>query len=122
EETDLQVRPTRHSSRKETYVILITFIISNTLIFSTFVTTQYSNIRTHLETHLLLFYNGQMDEKTSTIGTHETKIMLISVIYRKIGKCPLNWNLKSVLRNIAENRHFLLSRMEKTRVIFMVLF
>ncbi|KAJ9589893.1 hypothetical protein L9F63_016992, partial [Diploptera punctata] len=25
------------------------FIISNTLIFSTFVTTQYSNIRTHLE-------------------------------------------------------------------------
>ncbi|KAJ9595003.1 hypothetical protein L9F63_013725, partial [Diploptera punctata] len=37
------------SERKIAYVILIEFVISNTLIFSTFVTTQYSNIRTHLE-------------------------------------------------------------------------
>ncbi|KAJ9594978.1 hypothetical protein L9F63_013700, partial [Diploptera punctata] len=31
------------------------FIISNTLIFSTFVTTQYSNIRIHLEKNSLIY-------------------------------------------------------------------
>ncbi|KAJ9592804.1 hypothetical protein L9F63_015526, partial [Diploptera punctata] len=41
--------------QKEKYVIVSdrqAFIILNTLIFSTFVTTQYSNIRTHLETEI----------------------------------------------------------------------
>ncbi|KAJ9589608.1 hypothetical protein L9F63_017193, partial [Diploptera punctata] len=107
--------------RKEKYLILIVserqeFIISNTLIFPTFVTTQYSNIRIHLgivnpspgrnveepamaistlflqlkspdECVPVLFYNGQMDEKKKQPQTNHDPYITNTSVMAGYSKC-----------------------------------